>query len=89
MNMTKLAVAALCAITATTAFADKKAIDTSPADDLKTYQEFFFKRFPGVPLQEYQNGVYAIDKVSRDSWEAIEEFPPYEPMVEEGQAMWE
>jgi len=88
MKFTKLAVAALCAFTATTAFADKKAIDTSPAEDLKTYQDFFFKRFPGVPLEEYANGVYAIDKVARDSWEAIEEFPPYEPMIDEGEEMW-
>jgi sulfur-oxidizing protein SoxA len=88
MKLTKLAIAALCAFTATSAFADKKAIDTSPAEDLNTYQDFFFKRFPGVPLQEYQNGVYAIDKVSRDSWEAIEEFPPYEPMIEAGETMW-
>ncbi len=88
MKLTKLAVAALCVFTATTALADKKSIDTAPAEDLKTYRDFFFKRFPGVPLQEYQNGVYAIDKVSRDSWEAIEEFPPYEPMIEQGETMW-
>lgn len=88
MKLNKLAIAALCAFTATTAFADKKADETTPAQDLKTYQDFFFKRFPGVPLQEYANGVYAIDKVSRDTWEAIEEFPPYEPMIEEGEAIW-
>ncbi len=88
MKLTKLAVAALCAFTATAALADKKAIDTSPAEDLKAYQDFFYKRFPGVPLEEYANGVYAIDKVARDSWEAIEEFPPYEPMIDDGEAMW-
>lgn len=60
----------------------------SPADDLKLYRDYFMKKFPGVPLEEYANGVYAIDRVSRDSWEAIEEFPPYEPFIEEGEAMW-
>jgi len=89
MKLTKLAVAALCALSASVVMADKKATETSPAEDLKTYRDFFMKkRFPGVPLNEFQNGVYAIDKVSRDSWEAIEEFPPYEPMIEEGEAMW-
>lgn len=88
MKLKHLAIAALCTLTATTAIADKKATDTTPAEDLKTYRDYFFKRFPGVPLQEYGNGVYAIDKVSRDSWEAIEEFPPYEPMIEEGEEMW-
>ena len=60
----------------------------SPADDLKTYRDFFTKRFPGVELNQFQDGVYAIDQVSRDSWEAIEEFPPYEPFIEDGEAMW-
>jgi len=88
MKLTNLAIAAICVFATSTAFADKKATDTSPVEDLKTYQEFFMKRFPGVPLQEYANGVYAIDKASRDSWEAIEEFPPYEPMIDDGEAMW-
>lgn len=88
MKVIKVAVAALCVMSVNGAYADKKATDTTPAEDLKTYEQYFFKRFPGVPLQEYQNGVYAIDKVSRDSWEAIEEFPPYEPMIEEGEEMW-
>lgn len=89
MRMIKIAVAAVCALSAVTAVAaDKMATDTSPSEDLKVYRTYFMKRFPGVPLQEFANGVYAIDKVSRDSWEAIEEFPPYEPMIEEGEGMW-
>jgi sulfur-oxidizing protein SoxA len=40
-------------------------------------------------MEEYTNGVYAIDPIGRENWEAIEEFPPYEPFVDEGQAMWE
>ena len=88
MKLTKLAVAAVCALVATGAIADKKATDTTPDQDLKVYHDFFFKRFPGVPLQEYANGIYAINAISRQNWEAIEEFPPYEPMVEEGEAMW-
>ena len=60
----------------------------SPADDVKTYRDFFTKRFPGVELNQFQDGVYAIDQVSRDSWEAIEEFPPYEPFIEDGEVMW-
>jgi len=91
MKAIKVAVTALAlSVTsvAGTFAADKKATDTTPAEDLETYRQFFFKRFKDVPLEEYRNGVYAIDKVSRDSWEAIEEFPPYEPMIEEGEAMW-
>ena len=88
MKITKLALAAVCALSASVVMADKKAADTSPADDLKVYRDYFQKRFPGVPLQEFANGGYALDRVARDNWEAIEEFPPYEPMIEAGEAMW-
>ncbi len=88
MKLQSLTLAAVCAISASVVMADKKATDTSPAEDLKVYRDYFQKRFPGVPLNEFGNGVYAIDKVSRDSWEAIEEFPPYEPMIEAGEEIW-
>jgi sulfur-oxidizing protein SoxA len=87
--MTKLAIAATCcALVSTGAFAGKKATDTTPEQDLKTYQNFFLKRFPGVPLQEFKNGIYAVNSISRQNWEAIEEFPPYDPMIDEGEQMW-
>ena len=88
MKFKSLTLAAVCVLSASVVMADKKAADTSPAEDLKVYRDYFQKRFPGVPLNEFGNGVYAIDKVSRDSWEAIEEFPPYEPMIEAGEEIW-
>jgi sulfur-oxidizing protein SoxA len=59
-----------------------------PADDLETYRTYYRNKFPGIPLEEFQNGVYAIDAASRESWEAIEEFPPYEPALDDGAQMW-
>ena len=88
MKKTVYALAALCAIIAVAATANQKAGDSSPAEDLQLYRDYFQQRFPGVPQSEFANGVYAIDEVSRQSWEAIEEFPPYEPMVEDGEEMW-
>jgi len=88
MKITTLTLAAICALSASVVMADKMAADTSASEDLKLYRDYFSKRFPGIPLNEFGNGVYAIDKVSRDSWEAIEEFPPYEPMIEAGETMW-
>ncbi len=88
MKLNKLAIAAACLLSAATVMADKKATDTTPAEDLKLYRDYFQKRFPGVSMNEFGNGVYAIDKVSRDSWVAIEDFPPYEPMMEAGETMW-
>ena len=60
----------------------------SPADDLKAFQNYFKKRFPNVPFDDFVNGVYAVDKGSRAQWEEIEEFPPYEIDVEKGEKIW-
>ncbi|MEJ2589822.1 MAG: sulfur oxidation c-type cytochrome SoxA [Candidatus Thiodiazotropha sp.] len=62
---------------------------STPEEDLKVFQDFFKKRFPNVPMDEYINGSYAIDPVGRENWEAIEEFPPYEPFIDDGKTMWE
>lgn len=60
----------------------------SPEEDLKVFRGYFEKRFPKVEFADYANGVYSIDEVARDNWEALEEFPPYEPFIEEGETMW-
>ncbi|HEY9148050.1 MAG TPA: sulfur oxidation c-type cytochrome SoxA [Gammaproteobacteria bacterium] len=64
------------------------AAQATPEDDLKSFREHFMKRFPGVPLEEYKNGVYAINADARSSWEAIEEFPPYEDELERGEELF-
>lgn len=87
MKKAIIAVTALCALGVSTVMASKKA-ESTPDEDVKAYRDYFEKRFPGVPLEEFGNGVYAIDAVQRENWEAIEEFPPYEPMIDEGEAMW-
>ena len=62
--------------------------NASPEDDLKAFRGYFLERFPNVPLEEFANGVYAIDPASREQWEAIEEFPPYEIAIEEGEELF-
>lgn len=64
------------------------AAQATPAEDLKEFREYFMKKFPGVPLNEYQNGVYAINADARASWEAIEEFPPYEDELARGEELF-
>jgi len=89
MRLIKLALTATaCALSASVVMADKMAAETTPAEDLAVYQDFFQKRFPGIPMSEFANGGYALDKVARDNWEAIEEFPPYEVAIEAGEEMW-
>lgn len=60
------------------------AVQASPREDLKEFRAYFAERFPDVPFKEYVNGVYAIDQASREQWEAIEEFPPYELNIDNG-----
>ena len=84
--MKKIAlVAATIGLLASASFA---AQATTPEEDLKNFREYFMKRFPGVPLNEFQNGVYAINADARSSWEAIEEFPPYEDAVDKGKKLF-
>jgi sulfur-oxidizing protein SoxA len=62
------------------------AVQASPQQDLKEFRAYFAERFPDVPFKEYVNGVYSIDQASREQWEAIEEFPPYELNIDNGKA---
>ncbi|WP_029132144.1 sulfur oxidation c-type cytochrome SoxA [Sedimenticola selenatireducens] len=60
-----------------------------PEEDRTAFIKHYEARFPSVPREEYVNGAYAIDPIGRENWEAIEEFPPYEPFIDAGQTMWE
>ncbi len=60
----------------------------APEQDQAAFREHYRQRFPDLQLPDYSNGVYAIDPVARESWRAIEEFPPYEPAIEQGQKLF-
>jgi sulfur-oxidizing protein SoxA len=62
--------------------------NADPAADKDAFQNYFKEKFPKVELNEFQNGVYAIDPASREQWEEIEEFPPYEIAIEEGERIF-
>ena len=81
------AAALLSVVTAFTATAPS-VLASTPDEDRQALENYMTKSFPGVPLQEYANGVYAIDSVGRENWEAIEEFPPYEVAIDAGEQMW-
>ncbi|MBV0933575.1 sulfur oxidation c-type cytochrome SoxA [Marinobacterium weihaiense] len=59
-----------------------------PEADRLALQAYYQKRFPGVPLEDYVNGIYAIDPDSRKQWDALMEFPPYEFDLEEGEVLF-
>ena len=39
-------------------------------------------------FRSFANGVYSINADARSQWEAIEEFPPYEIDIEDGETLW-
>jgi sulfur-oxidizing protein SoxA len=62
--------------------------NATPAQDIKNIQAFFREKFPKLPDTEFANGFYAMDPIMRVNWEAIEEFPPYMPTVDQGEMLW-
>ncbi|CCE23007.1 sulfur oxidation c-type cytochrome SoxA [Methylotuvimicrobium alcaliphilum] len=67
-------------------FAD--STHANPEQDRSAFVEHYRKLFPTLSLQDYADGVYAIDPNARESWRAIEEFPPYEWAIEEGKTLF-
>jgi len=63
-------------------------VQASPEQDLKEFRDYFTKRFPNTPVNDFVNGVYSIDAASREQWEEIEEFPPYELNIEKGETLF-
>jgi sulfur-oxidizing protein SoxA len=63
-------------------------IQASPEQDLKEFRAYFQKRFPDTPFNDFINGVYSIDAASREQWEEIEEFAPYELNIEKGKTLF-
>ena len=60
----------------------------TPQEDLENFRSHFYKRFPNTPKDDFSNGVYSIDAASREQWEEIEEFPPYELNIEKGKTLF-
>jgi sulfur-oxidizing protein SoxA len=60
----------------------------TPQQDLEEFRDYYKKRFPGTPFDDFVNGVYSIDKASREQWVEIEEFPPYELNISKGEELF-
>ncbi len=61
----------------------------TPDQDLKAFRKHFTDKFPKIPFSDFVNGVYAVDKASREQWEAFEEFPSYEPYIDKGKVLFD
>ena len=60
-----------------------------PEEDRLAFVEYYQSRFPDVPFEEFANGIYAIDSDARTQWREIEEFPPYEFAIDQGESLWQ
>lgn len=60
-----------------------------PSEDRQAFVAYFESRFPGIPFEEYANGIYAIDHDAREQWQEIETFPPYEFTIDQGRELWD
>jgi len=59
-----------------------------PEEDREAFRAHFQQRFPDVALADYVDGIYALDEQARQQWMEIEEFPPYEFAIEQGEALF-
>ena len=61
----------------------------SPEEDLAAFRAFYESRFPDIELADHADGAYALDEAKRAQWLEMEDFPPYEFAVDEGEALFE
>jgi len=59
-----------------------------PEEDRQAFVDYFQSRFPDVAFDDFADGIYAIDADARAQWLDIEEFPPYEFAIENGETLW-
>ncbi len=56
-----------------------------PEADRQAMRAHYEKRFSGIPIEAHKDGVYAFDEDAREQWLELEDFPPYEIAVDEGE----
>ena len=78
----------LTALSLATLFAVSYVASATPQQDLKEFQGFYQDRFHDTPFDDFVNGVYSIDSASREQWEEIEEFAPYELNITKGEVLF-
>jgi len=78
----------LAALSLATLLAAPYIANATPQQDLEEFQNFYKERFPNTPFEDFVNGVYSIDAASREQWEDIEEFAPYELNISNGESLF-
>ncbi len=60
----------------------------NPQADFKAFRDYFTKKFPNVPLNDFVNGPYSMDAGLRKQWLEIDQFPPYDFAIDRGKQMF-
>jgi len=63
-------------------------LKAAPLEDQQQLRQYYKKLFPSLKLADYAQGVYALDPIAKQSWLAINEFPPYESALEQGELLF-
>ncbi len=61
----------------------------TPEEDREAFQNYYLTKFPNVPKEDFINGLYSINAAAREQWYELEEFPPYELALDQGQIAFE
>ena len=59
-----------------------------PEEDRHALVGYFQQRFADIPFENYIDGAYNFDEDARQQWLDLEDFPPYEFALEEGEALF-
>lgn len=56
--------------------------------DIDAFQNHFLNKFPGLALNDFANGPYAMSDDKMMQFEAVMEMPPHEDHVAKGEKLW-
>lgn len=59
-----------------------------PEADRQAASDFYKNRFPAIEVSAHKDGAYALDEAKREQWLEMEDFPPYEIAVDEGEILF-
>lgn len=63
-------------------------VTADPEADRIAFVKYFEGQFPDVEIAAHKDGAYALDAAKREQWLEMEEFPPYEIAVDEGEVLF-
>ena len=61
----------------------------SPEQDRQDFINYYTKKYPNVPMENYVYGALAFDADSMGQYNSIMEFPPFVGDLDQGRKMWE